>query len=210
MSNTEGGVRVNAFATGGLIPPAMRGTRSGAFIAIEDWYATFCALAGVEAADARAAAAGLPPPDGHDLWPLLSSATPATPGRAAHFLGSSDATGQTLVQGVIRVADGWKLLLGGVGPAFWTGPVYPNASSQRDTPPPPLDCGSAGCLFNVLTDPHETQDVAAAHPGTVAELRQLIAQAQAGVYSPHRGDPDPERFCSQVIENGGFVGPFLP
>ena len=209
-SNLEGGTRVPAFVAGGLLPAASRGAVLSGFTASEDWYATFCALAGVEAADARAAAAGLPPPDGHDLWPLLSSATPATPGRAAHFLGSSDATGQTVVQGVIRVADGWKLLLGGVGPAFWTGPVYPNASSQRDTPPPPLDCGSAGCLFNVLTDPHETQDVAGAHPGTVAELRQLIAQAQAGVYSPHRGDPDPERFCSQVIENGGFVGPFLP
>ena len=209
-SNTEGGVRVPAFVAGGLLPAASRGAVLSGFVASEDWLPTFCALAGVEAADARAAAAGLPPIDGHDLWPLLSSATPATPGRAAHFLGASDAAGQTVVQGGIRVADGWKLLLGAVGPAFWTGPVYPNASSQRDAAPPPLACGSAGCLFNILSDPHETEDVAAAHPGTVAELRQLIAEAQAGVYSPHRGAPDPERFCSQVIENGGFVGPFLP
>ena len=34
MSNTEGGVRVNAFATGGLIPTEMRGTTSEAFIAV--------------------------------------------------------------------------------------------------------------------------------------------------------------------------------
>jgi hypothetical protein len=98
----------------------------------------------------------------------------------------------------------------------WTGQVYPNASSQRATAPPALACGNPatgtglGCLFNILTDPYETVNVAAALPGTVAELRKLIALAQKGVYSPSRGPADPERFCSQVIENGGFVGPFLP
>jgi hypothetical protein len=51
---------------------------------------------------------------------------------------------------------------------------------------------------------------AAANPQVVAELRALIAEAQRGVYSPSRGAADTERFCSQVIENGGFVGPFLP
>ena len=32
----------------------------------------------------------------------------------------------------------------------------------------------------------------------------------AGAFSPDRGAADTERFCSQVIENGGFAGPFLP
>ena len=49
-----------------------------------------------------------------------------------------------------------------------------------------------------------------AFPRVVAELRALIADAQATVYSPDRGAADVERFCSQVIEYGGFVGPFLP
>ena len=214
-SNTEGGVRVPAFVTGGLLPAASRGTELSGFVSSEDWYPTFCALAGVEAADSRAAAAGLPGVDGFNLWPMLSGANASNP-RTAHFLGTSGADSQTLVQGVIRVADGWKLLLDDVGPAFWTGQVYPNASSQRAAAPPVLACGDPaagtgpGCLFNILADPHETVNAAAAHPGTVAELRQLIAQAQEGVYSPNRGPADPERFCSQAIENGGFIGPFLP
>ncbi len=214
-SNTEGGVRVPAFVTGGILPAASRGTELTGFVSSEDWYPTFCALAGVEAADSRAAAAGLPSVDGFNLWPMLSGASASTP-RTAHFLGTPGTDGQTLVQGVIRVADGWKLLLDAVGPSFWTGQVYPNASSQRAAAPPALACGDPatgtglGCLFNILTDPHETVNVAAALPGTVAELRKLIALAQKGVYSPSRGPADPERFCSQAIENGGFVGPFLP
>jgi len=216
-SNTEGGVRVPAFVAGGRLPNASRGASLAGFVSSEDWYPTFCGLAGVDAADARAAAAGLPPVDGFDVWPMLSRANASTP-RAAHFLGSSAAgpAAATLVQGVIRVADGWKLLIGSVGPSFWTGSTYPNASSQRAVAPPPLECGDPatgtgpGCLFNILADPHETLDAAAAHPSVVAELRELIAEAQRGVYSPDRGAADTERFCSQAVEYGGFVGPFLP
>jgi len=215
-SNTEGGVRVPAFVAGGRLPAASRGATLGGFVGPEDWYATFCALAGVDAADARAAAAGLPPVDGFDVWPMLSGASASTP-RAVHFLGSAagGSLAPTVVQGVIRVADGWKLLLGDVGPAFWSGAVYPNASSQRAAAPPPLACGDPaagtgpGCLFNVLADPHETVDAAAANPRVVAELRALIEEAQRGAFSPDRGAADAERFCSQVVENGGFVGPFL-
>ena len=147
--------------------------------------------------------------------PFLSGANASTP-RVAHFLGSSLNGTATYVQGVIRVADGWKLMIGGVQPAFWTGDVYPNASSQRATAPPALICGDPatgtghGCLFNVLTDPHETVDVAIAYPQIVAELRALISDAQKTVYSPDRGNADSELFCSQAIANGGFVGPFLP
>ena len=120
------------------------------------------------------------------------------------------------MQGVIRVTDGWKLLLGTIQAAFWTGDLYPNASSARAAAPPALACGDPvagtgpGCLFNILADPHETVDAAAANPGIVAELRVLIAEAQKTVYSPDRGAADAELFCSQAIANGGFVGPFLP
>ena len=218
-SNTEGGIRVPAFVAGGRLPAATRGKALEGFVAPEDWYRTFCGLAGVDATDERAAAAGLPPVDGFDVWPMLSGASATTP-RVAHYLGfvhgTTGAAAATLVQGVIRAADGWKLLLGGVAPSLWTGSVYPTASSQRDVAPPGLACGDPaagtgpGCLFNVLTDPHETVDAALANPRIVQELRALIAAAQGAVYSPDRGAADAERFCTQVIENGGFVGPFLP
>merc|ERR1719199_984936 len=47
FSDFEGGVRVAAFATGGVLPKAVRGKSVDGMISIADWYATFCALAGV-------------------------------------------------------------------------------------------------------------------------------------------------------------------
>jgi arylsulfatase I/J len=129
-SNWQGGVRVNAFVTGGFVPPARRGTTEAGLIELSDWYTTFCALAGVDAADPVAEAAGLFPPDGLNMWPLLSGAN-ATPPREFVFLGGSDTnpqSGNTIVQGVIR-SDGYKLLLGKVHNNWWQGPVYPNSTT---------------------------------------------------------------------------------
>eukprot|EP00041_Stephanoeca_diplocostata_P028726 m.830473 g.830473 ORF g.830473 m.830473 type:complete len:295 (-) comp23425_c0_seq45:1910-2794(-) len=51
-TNYEGGMRVAAFVSGGLIPAHLRGTGSNVRMHIVDWYPTFCYLAGVNASDA--------------------------------------------------------------------------------------------------------------------------------------------------------------
>ena len=48
-------------------------------------YTTFSALAGVEARDDRAAAAGLPPVDGLNLWPYLSGQVDKSPRTEIHM-----------------------------------------------------------------------------------------------------------------------------
>ena len=63
-------------------------------------------------------------------------------------------------------------------------------------------------IFFLLADDLGSANVG--FPSIVAELRALIAEAQKTVFSPDRGAADAERFCTKVIENGGFVGPFLP
>ena len=83
----EGGVRVAAFVSGGLLPPSVRGTKQTGLIHGCDWglarqhsvrvlrrafqqqagvgrYATFAALAQQDPTDHAAASAGLPPVDG--------------------------------------------------------------------------------------------------------------------------------------------------
>jgi hypothetical protein len=55
-----------------------------------------------------------------------------------------------------------------------------------------------------------TRGVIAGSAFAIAELRALVVGAQTTVYSPDRGAADAERFCTQVIANGGFAGPFLP
>ena len=51
VSDWQGGVRVNAFASGGYLPNNMRGKKSDAYIHIADWYSTFSSLAGVDPTD---------------------------------------------------------------------------------------------------------------------------------------------------------------
>merc|ERR1712083_1099589 len=68
----EGGIRVAAFVSGGLIPAGLRGTTNNGIVHIADWYGTLCGLAGVGVEDTLAAANGLPPVDSVDMWPFLS------------------------------------------------------------------------------------------------------------------------------------------
>jgi hypothetical protein len=100
----EGGIRLNAFVSGGFLPSSVLGTKSEGFCHIADWYATFCALAGVDATDARAAAAGLPPIDSLDVGPMIWAGA-ASP-RTQIAIGSSDDAdnaGNTIVQvGAVR------------------------------------------------------------------------------------------------------------
>ena len=44
MSNWDGGIRGNAFVSGGFLPPAVRGTKFEGLVAVWDWYSTFCAV----------------------------------------------------------------------------------------------------------------------------------------------------------------------
>ena len=214
----EGGIRLNAFAAGGFLPAALRGTTYEGLMHLEDVYATLCALAGVDAADKRAAAAGLPPIDSLDMSPVLLGVNATSP-RTEIVIGSSDNNdhhGNTIVAGVID-AEGWKLVLGNVDPAFFQGEVYPNSTTAEHQPH--LVCGDPdasgaaagpGCLFNVFTDPSETTDVAAANPARVKALRQRVAALQATVYNPDRGDIARTMCDTGLAKWGGFLGPFLP
>lgn len=215
--NLEGGVRANGFVAGGLLPPAVRGTRVEGFTAVEDFYSTFAALAGVDPTDHRAAAAGLPPVDGLNLWPMLSGANLTSP-RTELVLGAVLGADKTWVQGVTR-ADGWKLLItnatsGCIAPAWFQSANYPNASSTRQ---PGLCCGDPhskgkGCLFNVLEDPYEMVDQSENHPDIVEALRARIEELQAGVYSPQRGGSEHgnAEICATALSHGRFLAPYLP
>ena len=74
----EGGIRVNAFASGGYLAaqaPSMVGTTldgADGMIHIADWYATFAGLAGVDPTDAWAKASGLPAVDSLDVWRVIA------------------------------------------------------------------------------------------------------------------------------------------
>ena len=236
LSDWEGGVRANAFVSGGFLPAAARGTKATGILSIADWYATFAALAGVDDAtdDPRAAAAGLPGVDSVDMWPMISSGG-ANTSCARTYLHVSPST---------FISGRHKLIVGGGGPAGgggaaaqrgiapgtargdrgarnggstdqngWPGPVYPNASSGPNGAGagdlwPAQDC-SAGCVFDIFADPGEHDDLGPQNPQLRAKLIGWLATANRSIYSPPR-QPNDARCCSQADENGGFMGPWLP
>ena len=219
FSNWEGGIRVPAFVAGGALPAAARGTVQHGFVTSWDWYSTFAALAGVDPTDVMAAAAGLPPIDSINVWPMLSGANTSSP-RSVVIIGDTsalgyNADGQTLVGGLID-ARGYKILVGPqnkgrlISQYVQTGPSWPNTSSHIEPQLHNKLCGRSsqtGCLFNVFDDPTERKNIAAEQPKRFEEMLQRIDVLQKSVYSPDRGKADPH--ACEVAEQRGYWGPFL-
>ena len=234
-SNWEGGIRVASFVSGGYLPPAVRGTVSDGLIAGWDWLSTFAGFAEEDPTDHKAAAAGLPPIDSIDMWPMLSGANSTSP-RTYIEIGSNvggdhgRTVGATSVGGII--VPPYKLILGTLcdyshktgacnpaqpqyleNYAGWTGPQSPN-----NTMPHPsfqsmnTTCGrtpETGCLFDVYADPTEHINIAMAHPDTFHALLAQVDELQKSVFSPVRGNNSGGQACAQAIENGDWWGPFV-
>ena len=86
FSDMEGGIRVPALVTGGLVPLQRRGVKlegEHAYVHISDWFATFLALARVPLAPSHpeidSSGAALPPSDGLNMWPFLSGEVSHSP-----------------------------------------------------------------------------------------------------------------------------------
>lgn len=233
MHNTEGGIRVNGFVTGGFVPEAVRGTETNALTTGWDFFATSCFLAGVDPADSMAAAAGLPPVDSINLWPYLTGINTTRPrtevqvGNAYvgdHVVGVSTPA-QTVISAIVsdqRDAAGatgtiWKYMVGRVAGNFWMGPQFPNASSTKDVPSNEfVDCGfggddpnGPGCLYDLLADPAEYYNLATKRPDIAAQLLSTLQAANTTVFSPNRGSIAPNACAMAQGTYGGFWGPFV-
>jgi hypothetical protein len=66
---------------------------------------------------------------------------------------------------------------------------------------------SAGCLWDVVTDMHETTEVSASHPDIVDMMAQMLEVEKATIFSvSHDNDPACKPYCMQHY--GGFYGPW--
>ena len=196
FSDWQGGVRVNAFVSGGYLPKEMRGKKTEGYIHLADWYATFCALADVDPTDNRAAKANLPPIDSLNMWPLISgqnSTSPRTDIPISNF---------TLISG------DYKILTGDISSSTWTGPHSPNTTTHPGTNIIE-HCGTKGCLFNIKEDPTEHNNLADSLPDKLKDMQNKLAEYQATHFNPDRGKKWPGACDTAINKYGGFWGPFV-
>jgi len=182
LSDWEGGIRVNAFVSGGFVPPAMRGQELDHYIHIADWYSTICAVAGVDANDEVAAKAGLPAVDSINMWPLLSGDANANPDATPEAAATTGPRTEMHISPQTLISGNYKLLTGGSSEFNVPGSIligletrFPNVTaglvpmdgywagyglrSQIDTTIHFRECRN-GCLFDITADPYETNDLA--------------------------------------------------
>ena len=198
-SDWQGGVRVNAFVSGGYLPQKMRGQKTEGYMHIADWYSTFCALAGVDPTDEAAAKANLPPIDSLNMWPLISGENMTSP--------RTDVP----ISNVTLISGDYKILTGMVKMAGWTGPIYPNNTNPQGGVDAVQDCGTSGCLYDIRRDPYEHKDLAQSQPEVLAKMQAKLKEYQASIFSPDRGKLDLKMICAAALDKyGGFWGPFLP
>eukprot|EP00931_Biecheleriopsis_adriatica_P012761 TRINITY_DN11397_c0_g1_i1.p1 TRINITY_DN11397_c0_g1~~TRINITY_DN11397_c0_g1_i1.p1 ORF type:complete len:554 (-),score=37.98 TRINITY_DN11397_c0_g1_i1:215-1660(-) len=206
FSDWEGGVRVNAFVSGGAIPPSKRGSSLTDYVHISDWYTTFCTIAGISPVDHRAAKAGLPPVDGIDHSRLiLGDALPGTGNRTEihHSV-------RALTQGR------WKLITGGYMDFLAKHPMgiplvgwsdYGNGwgfEAVRNTFLSLEDCAS-GCLYDIMADPCEKHNKAKQEPDVLDKLKARLDELNEKKFLPDRGSPD-RQSCGRW---DGFYGPWI-
>eukprot|EP00912_Choanoflagellata_sp_UC4_P000209 UC4_evm2s134 len=205
MHNWQGGIRVNAWVSGGLIAtqyPHMVGKKLDGLVSIADYYATVCGIAGVDPTDHRAAAAGLPPIDGLNMFPYFTGEVDKSP---REFIFNDINTAVVVINNTL-----WKIITGSEGSACWMGPHYPNNTNPSCSTT--VFCGD-GCIFNLDEDPTEHVDLAndTDISAIKAHLQNALADMNKGFFSPKRtgGSLD---VASNAARNkyGGFWGPFLP
>ena len=193
-SDWQGGVRVNAFVSGGYLPTDMQGQKTEGYIHLADWYATFCGLAGVDPTDELAASAGLPEIDSLDMWLLISGENSTSP-----------RTDIPISYNALISGD-YKILTGTVPLAVWTEEDYPNGNTVSL-----VDeyCTSEGCLYNIKDDPEELINLASNETSVLTSMRSKLQDYQATRFNPDRGSIAPEACEAALGEYEGFWGPFV-
>eukprot|EP00730_Choanoeca_flexa_P004719 TRINITY_DN11782_c0_g1_i1.p1 TRINITY_DN11782_c0_g1~~TRINITY_DN11782_c0_g1_i1.p1 ORF type:complete len:519 (+),score=67.23 TRINITY_DN11782_c0_g1_i1:149-1558(+) len=198
----EGGVRTASFVSGGLVPPAMRGTSVDGYIHVADWYATVCDVAGVDPTDN---APGVPPSDSLSMWPMLSGQNSTGPRLDVplNYLNATLGFNAALIRG------DYKIVIGNQGhTGLWWGPDYPNSTVKVNATDP--GCPD-GCLFDIIKDPSEYSDIKQEQPDVYRELYEALLEYGKGVYQADADGHYDTTQCENAMQQrcGGFWCPWI-
>ena len=200
----EGGVRSLAFANGGVLPDSMRGKTSEGFIHLADWYPTFCKMAGVDPSDSGT---GKLPVDGLDVWRIISGEN-ATTQHEEIVLGYNYSSAGAIIVGE------YKLIVGkqkhGCDSLMFCPLDYPCTKGTEGN-----DCDPY-CLYNIVEDPGERQDLAHTKPDILKmmvdrynnhakEPQDMLDQG----YHSEKELPKDDKACEFMEQHGGYWQPWV-
>ena len=216
----EGGTRVAAFVSGGLIPTARRGTTSTRLMSISDWYPTFCALAGVDARDSwhdpvTQETHGI---DGVDLWPTLSIGDDNAPPLPRQWLPTTErsllwddrAESGHMYKLVVNESQANRFHRNGSqfmdtdNACLTSGDAVSTTDALHTSVPPSCTVCSEQqpCVYDVAADPMETTNLASRMPNLTAKLRARLA-----IYKSYVPSLSPENLacynCTGLNERSG-------
>jgi arylsulfatase A-like enzyme len=154
----EGGTRAAAFATWpGHIPAEQRLRQPMHMV---DWYPTLIKLAGGSLEQKL-------PVDGLDVWPMLTKGAPS-PHDAILSVSTQGPT-----RAAVRMGD-WKLIISGGADAD-SGEDESGAKAKKKGKAPAGKYEPVA-LYNLITDPSESKNLADAHPDRVKAMRARLAE----------------------------------
>jgi len=130
------------------------------------------------------------------MWPFVAGQNSTSPRT------DIPASKNTLISG------DYKILIGNVHEAGWTGPQNPNNAHHQGHAVE--HCGDNGCLYNIKKDPSEHVNLATEMPDMLQEMQTRLAKYQATYFNPDHGKEWPEACTTFIQKYGDFWGPFLP
>eukprot|EP00912_Choanoflagellata_sp_UC4_P001011 UC4_evm3s622 len=200
-TNWDGGLRVAAFVSGGLIPESLRGTSSDILFHIVDWYPTICFLAGVDPSDDSPIAPLNPDPNSHkdiyngnESWPGIDGVNiwPFLTNPQEHNFSSAHS--KLWISKEVLIVGKLKLLVAQPDPAIMSSKSVNNgwksiSNDWNNTGADGWGCSKyrdrtnfKPCLFNLLDDESERIDLSDAQPDVVKTLWEELNYTQLTSY----------------------------
>ena len=180
-------------------------------------YQSLCKLAGgIDCRDTVSSQKyAVPEVDGYDVWNYVIGTSSTSP-RTEIMVSRCEVPTQHNIPlskespdcSGAYISGDFKLVVGMQFYGFWQGPVYPNITTNHSVFDRHVDCG-LGCVFDIRSDPGETNDLAQINPGLLAKLRAQFLKMNATQWNVPVCPKDPEACQAYVAANDGFFGPYL-
>lgn len=210
----EGGVRVPAFVTGGMVPEKRRGRQLSGYVHLADWFTTLVKLGG---GDPHDDVPGFPSPDGMDMWGWLSGKDAASP-RTSMLLGlvlrGKQAEAPKVPQHGGHVFEQATLINGSLKLILGEQQCFNGGWMTADgVSPSECDTDTQRWLFDIQADPEERQNLAETHSWALQAMTRLLMEHVSTQTQFFRTPPagfNVSAACSSYIAaNDGHIGPFM-